>query len=167
MVPNLDEDALTAPGALDTARALALAKAKAVATIHPDKIVIGGDTVVWFEKDGLDVQLAKPRDFTDACDMLDQLSGRTHRVATGVAVVSPWGSDVQADTTYVTFRSLSAAEVKAYVEEGESMDKAGAYALQGGAAKFVEHVEGSHSNVVGLPLELLERMLRTVANLRS
>lgn len=139
---------------------LALEKAKVVAQLRPNALVIGSDTVV-----ALDLgqefpnQLAKPWDKPDASRMLWLLSGQTHQVITGVAFVSPDGTIVASDTTRVTFRSLVAEEIEDYVATGEPMDKAGAYAIQGGAAAFVRAVEGSITNVIGLPMELLSRLL--------
>jgi septum formation protein len=156
---HVDEDALTVDDPWETAARLALAKAQTVAANRPDSLVIGSDTVVAIEEATGFRQLAKPSDATDAVQMLTALSGRTHYVITGVALVHVQRMWVESDTTKVQFRKLTEAEVSDYVETGEPMDKAGAYAIQGGAAGFVESVEGSTSNVIGLPLELLERML--------
>lgn len=160
---DLDEDALTVNDPWETAKGLALAKAKAVSYRHPGKLVIGGDTVVAFESEaGQFTQLAKPTDVADAQSMLGQLAGRSHVVITGLALARDGEGAVDAATTQVRFRELSAAEIAKYVATGEPMDKAGAYAIQGGAAGFVVSVEGSISNVIGLPLELLREMLDTV-----
>ncbi|WP_324667829.1 Maf family protein [Geochorda subterranea] len=136
---------------------LAEAKARDVATRRPDDVVIGADTVVV-----LDGQiLGKPRDREEARRMLTRLSGRTHQVWTGVAVVhlAAGRAAVEAERTDVTFRPLSPDEVERYVQLGEGMDKAGAYAVQGVGAVFVERLEGCYYNVVGLPLARLHRML--------
>jgi septum formation protein len=95
------------------------------------------------------------------------LSGRTHVVITGVAVVGPGSSEEATDTTRVTFRRLTDQEIADYVATGEPMDKAGGYAIQGGAKGFVEKIDGSWSNVVGLPLEILKAMLEKWCLLRS
>lgn len=143
------------------AEALAMGKAEAVRPLRPDALVIGSDTVVAVETEMSEIPslLAKPVNEQDAKHMLWLLSGRTHVVVTGVALLWPLGSMVASDVTKVTFRDLTEEEIEAYVATGEPMDKAGAYAIQGGAAQFVEKTEGSISNVIGLPLELLDKML--------
>jgi len=157
---DLDEGALTVADPWETASGLALAKARLVASRHPDALVIGGDTVVAFEfGPGRFEQLAKPRDVDDAEGMLARLSGRSHVVITGLALVGQGKEVAEADTTTVWFRDLDPEEIVAYVATGEPMDKAGAYAIQGGAAGFIEATEGSISNVIGLPLELLARLV--------
>ena len=158
LVADVDEEALTVPDPFETAERLAEAKARAVARLRPEALVIGGDTVVALGE----TQLAKPKDEADARRMLRALSGRRHVVATGVSLVSPQGVETFHDRTWVVFRDLTDDEIAAYVATGEPMDKAGAYAIQGGAAGFVASREGSESNVIGLPLELLEaRGVRT------
>lgn len=160
---DVDEDALTRLDPWVTARELAMAKARVVARLRPEALVIGSDTVVAVDS-GLEypVQLAKPRDEEDAMRMLRLLSGRQHMVITGVALVRGLIEEVSADTTRVSFRELTEGEIRTYVGTGEPMDKAGAYAIQGGAAAFVERTEGSISNVIGLPLELLAKMFADV-----
>ena len=158
MPSTVDEDSLTVADPFETAKALALAKAEEVAGYRPDALVIGSDTVVAL--DGGDRrQLAKPQGRADAVAMLRKLSGRCHSVITGVAIVAPGWKRVDADATTVCFRVLSDDEIEAYVDSGEPMDKAGGYAIQGGAAGFVEQTDGSISNVIGLPIELLAKML--------
>lgn len=160
LASNVDEDALTTDDPWDTAKVLALEKARYVAKDRSGSLVIGSDTVVAVEQeDGTYLQLAKPTDRSDAARMLRTLSGRCHLVITGVALVAPHWTRVEADETKVCFRTLSEEEIWKYVDSGEPMDKAGAYAIQGGAAGFVERREGSISNVVGLPLGLLGVML--------
>lgn len=164
VVSDVDEDALTVPDPYQTAEGLALAKAKAVAKLRPEALVIGGDTVVALPTgDGRFVQFAKPESKDHACEMLQALSGKTHRVITGLALVSPDHEVVVSDTTHVTFRELSRAEIEAYVETGIPMDKAGAYAIQQGAESFVERVDRSVSNVIGLPMEKLSEELQKLA----
>ena len=161
-VSDVDEDVLTTDDPWATAEALALAKARAVAAGSPEALVIGGDTVVALPASGHSapfVQLAKPFDADDARRMLRELSGKEHAVITGVALVSPDGDRVKCDTTWVRFKVLCDEEINAYVATEEPMDKAGAYAIQGGAAGFVEGIEGSRSNVIGLPVEMLREML--------
>lgn len=139
-------------------RRVALDKATIVARRHPSTVVLAADTTV--DLDGR--ILAKPDDAADAVAMLESLSGRAHLTHTAVALVGVDGrTTVEAVTTTVRFRELSPAEIAWYVATGEPLDKAGAYAIQGGAATFVVGVEGSVSNVVGLPLA------ETVLALRS
>ena len=121
-------------------------------------VVLGADTTV-----EVDAQiLAKPEDAADAARMLRLLSGRTHRVMTGVAVVTKGRAEVAAEVTGVRFVTLSDAEIAAYVATGEPMDKAGAYAIQGRAGRWIPRVEGCYFNVVGLPLALVTTMLECV-----
>lgn len=155
LVSDVDEEALTVADPIETAQILAEAKARAVAVLCPEALVIGADTVVFLGKE----QFAKPRDAADARRMLRALSGRTHIVATGVCLVSPEGVQTFHDRTHVTFRDLTDEEIAAYVAGGEPMDKAGAYAIQGLGATFVLRREGSESNVVGLPMERLSALL--------
>jgi septum formation protein len=128
------------------AEALATRKAQGVDTPH---VVLAADTIVHLERE----VLGKPRDRDQAKDYLTRLSGRWHEVTTGVCLAR--GTDVHVfhTTTRVTFRSLSTFEITAYVETGDADDKAGAYGIQSGAAPFVADVQGSWTNVVGLPLE--------------
>ncbi len=156
---DVDEDALTDDDPWVTAQRLAREKALAVRERHPDALVIGGDTVVALEGEAGWSQLAKPLDEADARRMLGLLSGRTHTVITGVCLVWPGGLSAFTEATRVTFKAMSEGEIGAYVATGEPMDKAGAYGFQGGARPFVERVEGSVSNVIGLPLERLEEAL--------
>ena len=139
-----------------TAQALSLAKAREVAQAHPDAAVIGADTVV--EADG--AILGKPRDEADAKRMLRLLSGREHRVYTGVTVIKDGKALSRRAVTRVFFREMTDGQIDAYVATGEPMDKAGAYGYQGRAGLYVERIEGDFFNVVGLPLCLLGQMLR-------
>ena len=120
-----------------------------------DEIVIGADTVVAIDEE----VFGKPSDAADAGRMLRELSGRRHFVYTGVAVVH--GEDVWTEVaaTEVVIRILSDEEIAAYVATGEPLDKAGAYAIQGRGALLVERIEGCYTNVVGLPLESLAKLL--------
>lgn len=127
---------------------LARAKAEWVATLRPEAVVLAADTTVALG----DRILGKPADEEEARSMLASLSGRTHRVWTGVAIVGPRGSEELQIGTDVHFRPLAPDEVEAYVSTGEPMDKAGAYGIQARAAGFVLAIEGSYTNVVGLPL---------------
>lgn len=161
LVSDVDEDALTVADPVATAEGLAAAKARAVQKRRPGCLVIGGDTVVAVpigEQDAF-LQLSKPVDAEDACRMLRTLSGRTHQVITGLAVLRPDRETVTHAVTEVTFRELSDHEISEYVATGEPMDKAGAYAIQGGASGFVSRIHGSTSNVIGLPMEILSELM--------
>jgi septum formation protein len=117
--------------------------------------VLGADTTVT-----LDGQiLGKPEDPADAARILRLLSGRTHRVITGVAVVTREATRIAAEVTTVRFLALTEPEIAAYVATGEPMDKAGAYAIQGRAARWIPRIEGCYFNVVGLPLALVSTLL--------
>jgi septum formation protein len=132
---------------------LAREKAERVTARRGDALVLAADTAVVV---GTDI-LGKPCDAAEAAAMLSRLSGRDHLVLTGVAVATGRSADTLAVETKVRFRSLSAEEIRWYVESGEPLDKAGAYAIQGLGAAFVRAIEGSASNVIGLPLaETLE-----------
>jgi len=119
--------------------------------------VLGADTTVV-----LDNQiLGKPESPTDAARMLRLLSGRTHRVITGVAIVTAAQTEVAAEVTAVQFLTLSDQEIAAYIATGEPMDKAGAYAIQGRAARWIPRITGDYFNVVGLPLALVSTLLES------
>jgi len=122
-------------------------------------VVLGADTTVTLDGHILE----KPRDAEDAARMLRMLSGRTHRVITGVAVVDAHGGEVAAEVTAVQFATMTDAEIAEYVATGEPMDKAGAYGIQGRAAKWIPRIEGCYFNVVGLPIALVTSMLKTRA----
>ncbi|MGE5485393.1 MAG: Maf family protein [Ignavibacteriales bacterium] len=141
------------------AERLALAKALAVAGMLDDGLVIGADTIVTVDGD----ILGKPSDHDDACRMLARLSGRSHTVITGVAVVDAGTGKrvVEHEESRVWFRSLDDGEIAAYVASGEPVDKAGAYGVQGLGAVIVERIEGCYFNVVGLPLPRLARILKS------
>jgi septum formation protein len=118
-------------------------------------VVLGADTTVT-----LDNQiLGKPEDPADAARILRLLSGRTHRVITGVALVTAGSTQVAAEVTTVKFLTLSDEEIAAYIATGEPMDKAGAYAIQGRAARWIPRIEGDYFNVVGLPIALVSTLL--------
>ena len=134
---------------------LAIEKAQAVAAARPEATVIGADTTVVV--DGR--MLGKPADGADAALMLRALQGRAHDVLTGVAVVGPDGVRSAVDRTTVWFSPMSDGEIAWYVESGEPMDKAGAYAIQGLASRWVPRIEGSYSNVVGLPMTVVMQLL--------
>ena len=118
-------------------------------------VVLGADTTVTVDGE----ILGKPEDAADAARMLRMLSGRSHLVVTGVAVVTAQSTEVASEVTAVRFLTLSEAEIEAYVASGEPMDKAGAYGIQGRAARWIPRIEGCYFNVVGLPLALVSTML--------
>ncbi len=144
------------PDALVTELARCKAAEVAAAWASPEDIVIGADTVVVL--DGR--VLGKPKDEADAAAMLRALSGRTHTVYTGVAVLRGGEQRLHAERTDVRFRALTDAEIAAYIATGEPMDKAGAYGAQGYASLFVEHLDGDFFNVMGLPLCALGKLLK-------
>lgn len=156
--PRVDEPSLwgSAPPEELVVR-LARAKAEEVAARRPQDVVVGADTIVVLDGE----VLGKPRDRDEARRMLEKLSGRTHRVWTGLAVVhrAAGREEVAAERTDVTFRRLEPEEIERYVRLGEGLDKAGAYAVQGVGALFVERLEGCYFNVVGLPLARLAVLL--------
>src|SRR5258706_10869313 len=135
---------------------LASEKARALAhDARPDVVILGADTTVVV--DGR--ILGKPRDDNEARAMLELLSGRPHEVITGVSLWSPSEELVGMDTTTVWFRPLSWTEIARYVATGECRDKAGAYAIQGRASRFVPRISGSYANVVGLPIAMVSDLL--------
>jgi len=151
-----DIDESPRPGESPPATALRLAEAKARSVRADDHVVLAADTIVSVA----DQQLGKPTDDDDASRMLRLLAGRTHEVTTAVAVLDGGRVRTQLSTTHVRFRQLTDDEVGWYVASGEWRDKAGAYALQGRAAAFVESIHGSHTNVIGLPLDIVVHLLR-------
>jgi septum formation protein len=164
---DINETPLAGEAARDCAERLAREKALSVFQGRAGDCVLGADTIVVV--DG--TILGKPRDADDAARMLRMLSGRTHAVITGVCVVNPvasgqWSGASKTDlvtaseTTLVTVCELSDNEIRDYVATGEPMDKAGAYAIQGIASRWIPRIEGDYSNVVGLPVALVYRMLR-------
>jgi septum formation protein len=174
---DLDETPLAGESARDCAERLAREKALAVWRTRPRDLVLGADTVVVVDS----AILGKPLDSDDAARMLRMLSGRVHQVITGVCLARPSrtapvataakGSRdavrtedcelrASSETTFVTFNEMTNAEIRDYVATGEPMDKAGAYAIQGIASRWIPRIEGDYSNVVGLPVALVYRMLR-------
>ena len=153
-----DADETPRPGEDAVALALRLAQSKAEAAFagHPDDVTLGADTVVLAPSGEL---LGKPMDAADAARMLRLLSGATHQVVTGVCVCSAARTEAAANLTYVTFHTLTEADIAAYLATGEPMGKAGAYAIQGRAALWIPRILGDYSNVVGLPLAVAGSML--------
>ncbi len=144
------------PGETPRAHVLRLARLKAERVRRPGEWVLGADTVVVIGKS----VLGKPRGSREAARMLRLLSGRMHRVLTGVALLGEGAPRLDVAETRVWFRRLSRAEIRDYVASGEPLDKAGAYAIQGLASKFVERIDGCFFNVVGLPVSRVYEWLR-------
>ncbi len=154
--PEVDESELPGETPRDFVLRVAAKKGRAVAQAHPGQVVLAADTAVVI---GARL-LGKPKSPDEALAMLRQLSGREHQVLTGVWVTGSTGEHQRAVSTTVRFRPLSDAEARWYVATGEPMDKAGAYAIQERGGMFVESIDGSYSNVVGLPLAQTLELLR-------
>jgi septum formation protein len=136
-----------------------LAEKKALAVEHgSDEVVLAADTTVAL---GNEI-FGKPEDDADARRMLERLAGCRHDVYTGVCLRSGQDLNIEVACTGVWFDTLSPAEIDTYVRSGEPLDKAGGYAIQGLASKFIPRIDGSYSNVVGLPVDLVYRMLRDI-----
>jgi septum formation protein len=160
---HIPEDPLSGEDPIVYVTRLAREKAEAVfrdlaaASPKPGKniAVLGADTTVTLDN----TILGKPQDAADATRILRLLSGRSHRVITGVALASAEGTEVAAEATAVQFLTLSDVEIAAYIATGEPMDKAGAYGIQGHAARWIPRIEGCYFNVMGLPLALVCSLL--------
>ncbi len=158
---DIDETPRAGEAPRDYAERMAREKAMAVWQTRPQDVALGADTIVVVDE----TILGKPRDASDAMRMLHLLSGRVHQVITGVCIVRPEVSlhkklRTDSETTLVTMAEISDADIRAYVATGEPMDKAGGYAIQGMASRWIPRIEGDYSNVVGLPVALVYRMLR-------
>ena len=150
MPVDIDESPLADEMPTDYVSRLASEKAEAASNLigndHPP--VLGADTIVELQGE----LLGKPADSAQAVEMLTRLSGATHQVHTAVAVVCHGATHQRLQSSRVTFAELTEAQIRAYVDTGEPLDKAGAYGIQGAAAAFIRHLEGSFSSVMGLPL---------------
>jgi septum formation protein len=135
---------------------LALEKAQAIHTLHPKSTVLGADTTVVAHQQILN----KPTDLADAERMLRSLSNSVHQVHTGIAVVTPTTQRTHIETTSVFLSPIPEAELSHYLATGDSLDKAGAYGIQGYAARWVTRIEGDFFNVMGLPIAATIRLLR-------
>lgn len=163
VVPDVDETPRPGESAAALVHRLAAAKAAAVADqVGSDETIVAADTTVAVDAD----ILAKPIDADDARRMLRRLSGRTHRVLTGVAVQHARAVRIEVVTTAVTFAELTASEIESYLATREPFDKAGGYAVQGRGRSFVRSIDGSISNVIGLPLGTVAELLHTVVSSR-
>ena len=181
---NINEDQKPEEGPIAYALRLAREKAEAVAARYPESYVLGADTIVVLKGE----VLGKPIDHADAVRMLRLLSGQTHEVTTAVSLIAPnvlapntsvldtsapsrvapgTLAETRASTTKVYFREIAEAEIQKYVAGGEPIDKAGAYAIQGGASRWTDRIEGEFSNVVGLPLSLVTEMLKITGLMKS
>jgi septum formation protein len=167
---NVAEERLPAEPPTEYAERLARDKARTVwkrAQNHSNLFVLGADTIVLVDNQVLE----KPSSEADAVRMLRRLSGHVHCVITSVCLIGPRGQgkfeDVRSEITRVCFQKISEAEIRAYVATGEPMDKAGAYAIQGMAARWIPRIEGCYFNVVGLPIALVYRMLQEHSALKN
>lgn len=168
VVPSdVDEEAFNVPGqaAARLAERLALAKAQAVALRHPQRLVLGADTLVAWQGQ----IIGKPVDALDAEVIVRKVFSSPHEVITGVALVRTQdGTEVvRSDITRVYPRALTESDIEDHINQGTWRDKAGAYAIQAGGAAFIEKLEGSLSNVIGLPMELLAELLSRERNSRN
>lgn len=158
VIPSSIEERIS-PGTEPDMAAMKLAESKAVDVAHrvEDGLVIGADTVVALD----DCILGKPKDEEEAREMLERLSGRWHRVFTGIAVINKATLEkvTTCEESRVKFKDITAAEIENYIRTGEPMDKAGAYGIQGKGALLVEKIEGCYYNIVGLPLFKLSLVL--------
>ncbi|MCC6241492.1 MAG: septum formation inhibitor Maf [Gemmatimonadaceae bacterium] len=155
---DIDETVWPGEAPVPHCHRLAATKAQGVAAAVPDALVIGSDTIVVIDNE----ILGKPANAEDAVAMLTRLSGRTHVVHTAVAVVFAGMAQTAVESVTVRFRTLSSAQIRAYVATGEPMDKAGAYGIQGFGATIVERVDGDYFAVMGLPLGALIGLVRSV-----
>lgn len=165
IVADVDEDPVRGETPEQMVRRLAVEKAKTVSRREPESWVIGADTTVVLRDSGSDRILGKPVNSADAEAMLGSLAGRDHLVFTGFAVRCEDAGIERSEVvgTRVWFKPLSIEEIRAYVQTKEPLDKAGAYGVQGAASVFVSRLEGSFTNVVGLPLAELHTVLKELA----
>jgi len=153
---SIDEIRITGEAATDFAKRMAREKAQAVRKSLREEWILAADTIVVVVGE----VLGKPTDDEDATCMLRLLAGREHQVITAVCLLGADFEDVRSESTTVYFSPMSDAEIRDYIATGEPMDKAGAYAIQGIASRWIAKIEGDYSNVVGLPVDLVWRMLR-------
>jgi len=157
---DICEDVLPGELPADHVMRLSREKAQAVSTSVPGRFFIGADTVVVLD----DRIMGKPVDEEQAFEMLAALSGRTHEVITGITVCDLKNGECQSRSvcTEVLFKELSDREIRDYIATGCPMDKAGAYAIQGGAVHFIRSINGSYTNVIGLPMTELYELLQSM-----
>lgn len=159
-IPDIDESEREGEKPEAYVRRLAREKAEVVAASHPGQIVLAADTTVVID----DQIIGKPIDIPDARRMLKMLSGNWHEVLTGIAVVKNGDAEVGLQRTRVKFAEMTEAEIHFLADEGDPLDKAGAYAVQAQAALFIEGIEGDYWNVVGLPISLVYEMVGRVTS---
>jgi septum formation protein len=155
VAPNYDEATPEDADPLQVVRDHARGKAKSVADIAEDRPVIGVDTAVVLEGR----IFGKPANASEAEQMLEELSGKTHVVVSGLCLLTPGWEELEREATQVAFRELTPRELGTYIATGEWEGRAGAYAIQGRGASLVRFIEGDYLNVVGLPAALLVRLL--------
>jgi septum formation protein len=160
-VADIDETELDGENPADYVQRLAKEKAEAVAQNYENTLVLGADTTVVID----DKIIGKPVDVNDARKMLKMLSGREHEVLTGVALVKGNVAKVGLQITSVKFNKMNDEEIEFLVQNGEPLDKAGAYAVQAQAALFIEKIEGDYWNVVGLPINLVYHLMKSLSDL--
>ena len=153
---DVDESTRVGESPTNLVKRLARMKVAAVAELRPEAVVLGADTVVVDRE----VVLGKPTDKNAAAAMLCRLSGRTHEVWTGVALSAAGQSWDEVASTRVVFRELDDDDISWYLASGEMFGKAGGYAIQGLASRFVTRIEGSYTNVVGLPISVVDNLLQ-------
>lgn len=156
LAADVDETPLEVEDPAEYVERLAIEKARAVLAMRPGSRVLGADTTVTIDGE----ILGKPANDEDARRMLRLLSGRAHLVHTGVAVITDRGLHSAVDTTRVWFDTMTDEDISWYVTTGEPADRAGAYAIQGLASRFIPRIEGSYSNVVGLPVAMVSSILK-------
>jgi septum formation protein len=157
---HIDESRLPYEAPSTYVHRLALEKARAVHALFPAATVLGADTTVVLDNEIMN----KPKDAADAERMLRALSGKIHQVYTGIAVVTATEQRVHLETTHVTFSEISKADLAHYLASGDPLDKAGAYGIQGFAARWIPRIEGDYFNVVGLPIAATICLLNEVAH---
>lgn len=166
---DVDERPLAGETPATYVQRVALAKARAAAARYPTDVVLAADTtVVSVDAErgapGLRAMLGKPSSREDAASMLRQLQGRMHEVLTGVALAAGARTSTFVETTRVWFGPMSETDIAWYLDTGESMDKAGAYGIQGMASRFIRRIDGSYTNVVGLPVAQVTEALDVFMN---
>ena len=157
-VADIDETINTENDLKEEIRLLSIRKAKEVLKRHKDAIVIGSDTIVVVDKE----ILGKPHSEEEAKEMLQKLSNHTHEVITGIAILSNKREYSNTSTSYVTFEELSEEEIEKYVETKEPMDKAGAYAIQGIASRYIKNINGDYYSIMGFPVSMVYEELKNI-----
>ena len=158
MPMNIDESLAEGDTLEEKIRLLSERKADACLQVHPDAVVIGSDTIVTVDEK----ILGKPHSHEEAYEMLKELSGRTHRVITGLCMKSAEREYSDVSVSEVTFASLSDEEIHDYIASGECDDKAGSYAIQGLGGRFITHISGDYYAIMGLPLNLVYEELKNI-----